>query len=158
MTGDDQTITLAVRQFKVYALRIFPLWEGDAECLPVAGDLDQIVATIVAERSVSRFLGSEVKPIKFCQLEEQDAVFLPATGKTYYDNRQTPVWKLMVPGANVYGRDTILSCIARNAGRNVDKYRNVLFAYPKAERFFTSAGGEIRAVDDSVFVLEHGGR
>lgn len=154
MADAGQAVTLEVIPFTVYTLRIFPLWAEDSERIELGNDLAAIIDRIVNERSVASLIGHEMKPMRFCVLEQEEAIRLVFAQKTYYEKKQTPVWKVMVPSSGVYSRETILSCIARNAGRNVEKYENVLFNHPKATRFYTYSGNEIRPVDDTVFVLD----
>jgi hypothetical protein len=149
-----QTVTLEVVPFTVYALRIVPLWAEDPERIELGNDLATIISKIVNEKSVGSLIGHEMKPMRFCQIEQEEAILLVLAQKTYYEKIQTPAWKVMVPFSGVYSRETILSCIDRNAGRNIEKYQNVLFNYPKATRFYTYSGNEIRPVDDTVFVLD----
>ena len=154
MADAGQIVTLEVVPFTVYALRIFPLWAEDPERIELGNDLAAIIGRIVNEKSVGSLIGHEIKPMRFCQIEQEEALRLVLAQKTYYEKVQTPVWKVMVPSSGVYSRGTILSCIARNAGRNVEKYENVLFNYPRATNFYTYSGNEIRPVDDAVFVLD----
>jgi hypothetical protein len=154
MADTGQPIMLEVVPFTVYALRIFPLWAEEPERIELGNDLAAIIDRIVNEKSVGNLIGGEMKPMRFCLLEQEEAIRLVLAQKTYYEKRQIPIWKVMVPSSGVYSRETILSCIARNAGRNVEKYENVLFNHPKAARFYTYSGNEIRPVDETVFVLE----
>ena len=154
MTDAGPTVMLEAVPFMVYSLRIFPLWSGDPERIELGNDLQQIVDRIVREKSVGGLIGHNLKPMRFCQLEQEAAIHLPHSQRTYYENRQTAVWKIMVPAAGLYNRETILSCIARNAGRYVEKYENALFSHPKAALFYTYSSNEIRPVDETVFVLE----
>lgn len=158
MLDKEMIVQLDVRQFSLFSLRIYPLWEGEVECVELGSDLQMIIDTILGERSVAHFLGSEFKPMRFCQLEQEAALTLVRSGKTFYERERTPVWKVMVPASGVYSRETILSCISRGAGRNVEKYRNVLYLYPKRLEFYTFSNNEIRPVDESVFVIEHRAR
>lgn len=158
MTQEAPSLTLEVRPFTLYWLRVFPLWEGEAELFDVAGGLPEILDVIARERSVSHFLGHDRKPMRFCRLEEQQAISLVRERKTFYSRERVPVWKVMVPASGVYSRETIMSCLARNTGRNSDKYANVLFLYPKATEFYTYSNSEIRPVDENVFVIDQPAR
>ncbi len=158
MAREDQVVELEARQFTLYSLRIHPLWEGEAECIELGSNLQVIIDTIVRERSVSYFLGNNLKPMRFCQLEQEEAITLVRSGKIFYGRERTPVWKVMIPTSGVYSRETILSCMARSAGRNIEKYENALFNYPKAVEFYTFSNNEIRPVDESVFVIKHHAR
>ena len=154
MAADDITTT-TVRHFTVYSLRIFPLWEGEPERIVLEGPLEELVARISREKSVAGLIGSELKPMRLCLLEGQEAVTLLPTGRTYFEPDYTPVWKVMVPASGIYPRETIRSCITRNSGRNTEKYENVLFNHPAAEYFYNFSPSEIRPVDETIFVIEH---
>lgn len=158
MADADRIITYAVRPLTRYSLRIVPLWDGDAECFALDGSLREIVETIMREKSVTRLIGGDVRPMRFCVIEEEEAIEVPALGKTFHAREHTPVWKVMVPAAGVYSRETILSCLTRSAGRNTEKYGNALFRHPGAAEFYTFSKDEIRPVDDTVFVIEHPSR
>ena len=155
MDKDQTLVELTARRFTLYSLRIFPLWEGDSESIALGSDLQSIIGRIIRERSVGHFLGREPRPMRFCQLEQEEAIYLIDAQKTYFEKRQTPVWKVMVPASGVYSRETIMSCMARGTGRNIEKYESVLFQYPKAVEFYTYSVSEIRPVDEAVFVIEH---
>lgn len=150
----EPTVSLKVRPFTLYSLRIVPLWEGEAEHIELGGSLQEIIAVIIREKSAKSLIGGESKPMRFCQIEQEDALYLPGSQKNYYARERSPVWKVMVPASGIYSRDTIISCIGRSAGRNVEKYQNVLFHHPKADAFYTYSGSEIRPVDESVFIIE----
>jgi len=151
----EEIVNQEVRQFTLYSLRITPLWEGETECIALGENLQVIIDRIVADRSVAGFLGNDIKPMRFCVIEQEKAIFLPRTQQTFYAREQTPVWKVMVPASGIYSRETIMSCMARGTGRNTEKYENVLFNHPGAEAFYTFSSNEIRPVDASVFVIEH---
>jgi hypothetical protein len=158
MTDEAATVKLDARPFTLYWLRIVPLWDGEAERIELGSNLQEIVATIVREKSVGSLIGNDIKPMRFCQIEQEAAIHLPGPQQTFYARERTPVWKVMVPASGIYSRETILSCMARSAGRNVEKYENLLFHYPKAVAFYTCSNNEIRPVDESVFVIEHQAR
>lgn len=158
MASEAPGVAVEVRQFTLYSLRIVPLWEGEDERIELGSDLQGIVDTIVREKSVASLTGSGLKPMRFCQLEQQEAITVVRAGTTFYARERTPVWKVMVPAAGIYSRETILSCLARRAGRNIEKYENVLFQYPQATEFYTFSTNEIRPVDASVFVIEQQAR
>lgn len=154
----ENLVNLEARPITLYSLRIVPLWEGEAECIALGDNLQRIIDRIMTDRSVTALLGNDVKPMRFCMIEQEEAIFLPDTQQTFYAREQTPVWKVMVPASGIYSRETIMSCIARGAGRNIEKYENVLFNHPGAEAFYTFSSNEIRSVDASVFVIEHQAR
>lgn len=158
MTEGASLVTLEARRFARYSLRIVPLWEGEVERLELGSDLQALIDTIVRERSIANLVGGDLRPMRFCQLEQQDAIELPDTGQIFYAQACTPVWKVMVPAAGVYSRETILSCMGRSAGRTIEKYENALFHAPLANAFYTYSSNEIRPVDATVFVIEHQGR
>lgn len=158
MTESPALVTLQARRFARYALRIVPLWEGEIERIELGGSLQALIDIIVTERSIASLVGGDLKPMRFCQLEQQEAIELPDTGQVFYSQACIPVWKVMVPAAGVYSRDTILSCIGRSTARNVEKYENALFHAPLANAFYTYSNHEIRPVDATVFVIEHQGR
>src|SRR5512145_3242 len=132
MTDAEPLVTLEARPLTVYTLRIAPLWDGAAERIELGGNLQAIVATIVGEKSVKSLIGNDIKPMRVCMIEREEAIYLPGSQKTFYARERTPVWKVMVPASGIYSRETIMSCRARGAGRNIEKYENVLFNYPKA--------------------------
>lgn len=154
MTHQERVADLQARLFKVCFLRIYPLWSGDSECIELGHDLAGIIRRIEQDRSLHGLLQGEKPPMKYCQLEEEEALQIVGTGNIYYARERNPVWKIMVPKANIYRRETIQSCIMRNTGKNTDKYTSVLFCYPKATEFFTYSDNEIRPVDDGVFVVD----
>ena len=154
----EDLVNLEARPITLYSLRIIPLWEGEAECIALGDNLQGIIDRIVADRSVAGFLGNDIKPMRFCVIEKEEAIFLPRTQQTFYAREQMPVWKVMVPASGIYSRETIMSCVTRGAGRNTEKYQNVLFHHPRAESFYTFSSTEIRPVDASVFVIEHQAR
>lgn len=158
MADAGQAVMLEVVPFTLYSLRIFPLWAEEPARIELGNDLAAIIDRIVNEKSIGSLIGGEMKPMRFCVLEQEEAIRLVLAQKIYYEKRQTPVWKVMVPSSGVYSRETILSCIARNAGRNVEKYENVLFNHPKATCFYTYSDNEIRPVDETVFVLDPSAR
>jgi hypothetical protein len=158
MTDAEPLVTLAARPFTLYSLRIVPLWDGDAERIELGSDLQAIIDTIVGEKSVKSLIGNDIKPMRMCMIEREEAIFLPGSQQTFYARERTPVWKVMVPASGIYSRETIMSCMGRGVGRNTEKYENVLFSYPKAGEFYTFANNEIRPVDESVFVIEHPAR
>ncbi|TLM67197.1 MAG: hypothetical protein FDZ69_04725 [Deltaproteobacteria bacterium] len=155
MTSANQIVTLTARPFTLYSLRIVPLWEGETEHFELGRDLQPLIDTIVRDRSIAGLVGGDLKPMRFCQLEQQEAIELPDTGRIFYARDRTPVWKVMVPAAGIYSRETILSCLARGAGRNVEKYESALFHAPMANAFYTFSSNDIRPVDATVFVIEH---
>lgn len=158
MTDEAPIVTLEARPFTLFSLRIVPLWGGEAERIELGSDLQGIVDTILREKSVGSLIGKDIKPIRFCLIEQEDAIYLPGSQKTFYARERTPVWKVMVPASGIYNRETIMSCMARSAGRNVEKYENVLFHHPRAVEFYTFSNNEIRPVDDTVFIIEHQAR
>ncbi|GEM_PF-5972168 len=158
MTAHDPFAIIAARPVTLYLLRLQPLWEGDAECIELGSDLQEIVARIERERSVTGLLGGELKPMRYCVLEVERALCVEATGDIFHARERTPVWKVMVPASGIYSRDTIHSCLGRGAGRNTEKYETALFHYPQAREFYTYSSSEIRPVDEGVFVLEQPGR
>ena len=158
MNKGSSLVTLQARHFARYSLRIVPLWEGEIERIELGSDLQALIDTITRDRSIADLVGGDLKPMRFCQLEQQEAIELPDTGQVYYAQACTPVWKVMVPAAGIYSRETILSCMGRGIGRNVEKYENALFHAPLANAFYTYSSNEIRPVDATVFVIEHQGR
>lgn len=154
MAREKQRLDLEIRQFRVYYLRVVPLATGDAEYIEIGNDLEDVIDRIVGEKSLQSILVSKKLPIRYCQIEEEEAIHVNHLNKTYYEGIRKPVWKFIIPAASIYGRETIESCILRNSGRNIDKYTNALDNYPKATRFFTFSSTEIRPVDDSVFVMD----
>jgi len=158
MADEEQTVKLDARPFRLYSLRIVPLWDGDAERIELGSNLQDIVDTIVREKSLRSLIGNDIKPMRICMIEQEEAIYLLRSQKTFYARERAPVWKLMVPSSGVYSRETIMSCMARSAGRNIEKYENVLFNYPKAVEFYTYSSNEIRPVDGTVFVIEHHAR
>ena len=158
MTQEAPLITLEAHPLTLYALRVLPLWEGDAEIFELNGTLAEILDTITRERSVGRLVGQDRKPMRYCRLEQQEAIVLPRTRQTFYARERTPVWKVMVPASGIYSRETIVSCLSRSTGRNADKYANALYQHPKAEAFYTYSNSEILPLDETVFVIEHPAR
>lgn len=158
MADVDQPVTVDVHPFALFSLRIFPLWEGDAERVELGDNLPEIIERIVREKSVAHLIGTGGKPMRYCRIEQEEALYLPRSQQTFYARERTPVWKVMVPASGVYRRETILSCIARGAGRNTDKYEEVLFRYPKSAEFYNFSNNEILPVDDTVFVIERHAR
>lgn len=158
MADTEQIVTLEARPFTLYSLRIVPLWDGDAERIELGSNLQTIVDTILREKSVGSLIGNDIKPMRFCHIEQEEAIELIRSQKNFYARERTPVWKVMVPASGIYRRETILSCMGRGAGRNLEKYENVLFHYPTAAEFYTYSNHEIRPVDDTVFVIEHRAR
>ncbi len=154
MANQTPLVTLDVQPFTAYALKIVPLWDGEAERIELGNNLQQIVEAILRDRSVASLVGNEAKPMRLCLIEAEAAIYLPGTGQTFYARERTPVWKIMVPAAGIYRRETIMSCLDRSAGRNLEKYQNLLFHYPQAVEFYTAANNDIRPVDASVFVIE----
>ena len=154
MSRAIQRLDQEIRQFRVYYLRVVPLATGDAEYIQIGNDLEAIIDRIVCEKSLKSILGDKKVPIRYCQIEVEEAIHVNYLNKTYYEGIRKPVWKFIIPAASIYGRETIESCILRNSGRNIDKYTNALDSYPKATRFFTFSSTEIRPVDDSVFVMD----
>jgi hypothetical protein len=158
-SGDETpTLCLDVCPFTLYSLRIVPLWDGEAEYIELGGNLQAIVDTIVREKSLGSLPGNDIRPMRFCQIEQEEALFLPGSHKTFYARERSPVWKVMVPASGIYSRDTIMSCIGRSAGRNVEKYESVLCHHPQAVAFYTYSSNEIRPVDESVFIIEQQAR
>jgi len=141
--------------FKVYYLRIFPLWGEDSESVELGKNLEEIINKIVGEKSLASFIGSEKRSFKLCQIEEEEAVFIAQSNKLFYSKERARVWKILVPRSGIYSRETIISCISRGAGSSVEKYKNALCDHQKISYFFTHPNGEIRPVDDSVFVIEN---
>lgn len=158
MADEEQVVTLEARPFRLYSLRLVPLWDGDAERIELGSSLQDIVDTIVREKSVGSLIGKEIKPLRFCVIEQEEVIYLLRSQQTFYARERIPVWKVMVPASGIYSRETIMSCMARSAGRNIEKYENLLFHYPKAGEFYTFSNNEIRPVDESVFVIEHRSR
>lgn len=155
MADKEPMVQLEACPFTLYSLRIVPLWDGDVERIELGSNLQEIVDTIVRGKSVGSLIGKEIKPMRFCMIEQEEAIYLPGSQRTFYARERTPAWKLMVPAAGIYSRETIMSCMDRSAGRNIEKYENLLFHYPKAGEFYTFSNNEIRPVDDTVFVIEH---
>jgi hypothetical protein len=153
MTDAAPLVTLAARPCTLYSLRIAPLWDGEDERIALDGSLEEIIATIDREQSIASLTGNNTRPMRFCILEQQDAIYLPGPQQTFYARERKPVWKVMVPASGIYRRETIMSCLDRSAGRNAEKYANVLYLYPQAGEFYTYANNEIRPVDGSIFVL-----
>jgi len=158
MTDKDQIVKLEARPFTLYSLRIVPLWNGDAERIELGSNLQDIIDTIVGDRSIRSLVGKDIKPMRVCVIERQEAISLLPTQKKYYARERIQVWKVMVPVSGIYSRETILSCMARNAGGNIEKYKNALYNYPQAVMFYTNSSDEIRPVDDTVFVIEYPAR
>jgi hypothetical protein len=154
MTDEEPIVELEARPFTLYYLQIVPLWDGDAEYIELGSNLQEIIDTIVREKSVRSLIGKAIKPMRVCMIEQEDAIYLLRTQKTFYARERTPVWNVMVPVSSIFSRETILSCMARNAGGNTEKYKNALYHYPQAVEFYTSFNDEIRPVDNSVFVIE----
>ena len=113
-----------VHVFRIYYLRIFPLWGEDSESVELGKNLEEIIKKIVSEKSISGFIGKEKRPFRFCQVEEEEAVFLVQYGKTFFGKERSPVWKVIVPRSVIYSREMIMSCISRGGGSNVEKYKN----------------------------------
>lgn len=158
MTDDEKIVKLEVRPFTLYSIRIVPLWDGDAERIELDSNLQDIIDTIVREKSVRSLVGKDVKPMRVCMIEQQEGICLLPTQQNFYAKERIPVWKVMVPVSGIYSRETILSCMARNSGGNIEKYKNVLYHHPQAVEFYTNSNDEIRPVDDAVFVIEHPAR
>lgn len=158
MTDEEPIVELEARPFTLYYLKIVPLWDGDAEHIELGSNLQEIIDTIVREKSVRSLIGKVIKPMRVCMIEQEDAIYLLRTQRTFYARERTPVWNVMVPVSSIFSRETILSCMTRNAGGNTEKYKNVLYHYPQAVEFYTSFNDEIRPVDNSVFVIEHQSR
>lgn len=147
-------VELAVQPFTLYSLRTVPLWDGDDERIELGRNLQEIVAIIVREKSVKNFISKSTRPMRLCMIEQEEAIYLPHSQKTFYSRERRQVWKMMVPASGIYSRETILTCIARNDGWNIEKYQNVLYQYPQTGKFYTGTNDEIRPVDDAVFVIE----